>query len=193
MAAGPLGRAFRWLRASRPHRRPSPRTIRIPAHMPSSHLRRKPPAPPRLSDCGAYTTWLSLPDWSAMVLPPLRGDRFTEIVDHALGRLAVLVVHDDDTPWRHSEFLRADSNRVVWQLLTPVRHHDDSQLFDGSSQLAFQSYVPSLHSPSTEHRLCSHCGTIPFDGRALLHISCGFAIMYGVMQGNRCCLSMRLV
>ena len=34
-----------------------------------SEIAEKPPAPPRLSDCGAYTTRLSLPDWSAMVLP----------------------------------------------------------------------------------------------------------------------------
>ena len=63
-------------------------------------------------------------------IAPLRGDRFTEIVDHALGRLAVLVVHDDDTPWRHSEFFDGFEQGGE-QLLTLVRHHDDSQLFDG--------------------------------------------------------------
>ena len=63
-------------------------------------------------------------------IAPLRGDRFTEIVDHALGRIAVLVVHDDDAPRRHSEFFDG-LEQGGEQLLTLVRHHDDSQLSDG--------------------------------------------------------------
>ena len=63
-------------------------------------------------------------------IAPLCGDRFAESVDHALGFVAVLIIHNDDAPWCDSEFFDGFEQGGE-QLLTPVRHHDDSQLFDG--------------------------------------------------------------